>query len=175
MTEKKETNKPVKKVPNIFQKLNKAIKHCADNPVQKNLTGAGYSTANYNDVQKVCRDACLENGLFCYPTTSTEVRDDGRLVTVVVLTVVDIDNGHRNENGAFVNDFVRCGDVKVTQKLTGNQNDPKISGSILTYGYRYLLQKFFLLAIEESQDLETHKSGDMNPSGDGFDLTKLKQ
>jgi hypothetical protein len=65
------------------------------------------------------------------------------------------------------------GDIAVTQKLKGNQNDAKASGSLFSYGYKYLLQKFFLLDIEESQD-DIDFEQRASSSTSGFDLNKLK-
>ena len=71
-----------------------------------------------------------------------------------------------------IKSFYKCGDIAVTQTLKGNQNDAKASGSLFSYGYKYLLQKFFLLNIEESQDLDFEQT--KSSSTDGFDLNKLK-
>ena len=174
MTEKKQTKPKEETVLikdlNMYQKIHLAIEKCAD--VKKKQTGMGYSAGSYNDVQQVVKEACQFARLVLTPTCFFEITDDKMMIATVVLNITDMDNCYKDDNGRNMHHTHRCGDIKVPQILKGNQNDPKVSGSLMSYGYKYLLQKFFLLNIEESQDLDFEQSS--SSSTDGFDLNKLK-
>ena len=154
---------------NIYQKLHYAQGLCTE--VAKKPTGMGYSAGSYNDVQQVVKDACLQARLLVTPQLHTKIEND-KIVMNVSLLITDIDNFITDESKNNQNYFYKCGDIAVTQTLKGNQNDAKASGSLFSYGYKYLLQKFFLLNIEESQDLDFEQT--KSSSTDGFDLNKLK-
>jgi len=149
---KKETKSvtSTKPILNFQQKIHYAISLCKD--VSKSKTGMGYSAGSYNDVQQVVKDACITARLNAKPFSTYEITDNNLMVATVRLIITDIDNTVTDEQGNEHNRFETCGDIKVAQALKGNQNDAKTSGSLYSYGYKYLLQKFFLLNIEESQD-----------------------
>lgn len=174
MTEKKQNKPKEERILiqdlNMYQKIHLAIERCAD--VKKKQTGMGYSAGSYNDVQQVVKEACLYARLVLTPSCFFEVTDDKLMIATITLNLTDIDNPFKDENGRTLHHTHRCGDIKVPQVLKGNQNDPKVSGSLISYGYKYLLQKFFLLNIEESQDLDFEQT--KSSSTDGFDLNKLK-
>ena len=154
---------------NIYQKLHYAQSLCGE--VAKKPTGMGYSAGSYNDVQQVVKEACIQARLLITPQLHTQIEND-KIIMNISLVVTDIDNFLKDENGNKQQFFYKCGDIEVTQTLKGNQNDEKASGSLFSYGYKYLLQKFFLLNIEESQDLDFEQT--KSSSTDGFDLNKLK-
>ena len=173
MTEKKQTKLKEEtsiKDLNMYQKIHLAIEKCAD--VKKKKTGMGYSAGSYNDVQQVVKEACQYARVVLTPTCFFEITDDKMMIATVVLNITDMDNCYKDEQGRNVHHFHRCGDIKVPQVLKGNQNDPKVSGSLMSYGYKYLLQKFFLLNIEESQDLDFEQNNSSPTSG--FDISQLK-
>ena len=166
--ENKEEVTPVRDL-NIYQKLHYAQSICEK--VSKEQTGMGYSAGSYNDVQQVVKDACINARLLVTPQLHTQIEND-KIIMNVSLVITDIDNFLKDEHGNKQQFFYKCGDIAVTQTLKGNQNDAKASGSLFSYGYKYLLQKFFLLNIEESQDLDFEQT--KSSSTDGFDLNKLK-
>jgi len=153
----------------LQQKIHLAVSLCG--VVKKSQTGMGYSAGSYNDVQQICKLACQQARLNLRPRTRPEITET-TMTLHIALDVIDIDKVKTNTDGHEYNDYMAIGDIAVTQKLKGNQNDAKASGSLFSYGYKYLLQKFFLLNIEESQDLDFEQSP--SSSTDGFDLNKLK-
>jgi|TARA_B110000444_G_scaffold247548_1_gene270322 hypothetical protein len=155
---------------NLQQKIHLAVSLCG--VVKKSQTGMGYSAGSYNDVQQICKVACQQARLNLRPRTKTDITDSS-ITMHIALDVIDIDKVRINENTGDFNDYMAIGDIAVTQKLKGNQNDAKASGSLFSYGYKYLLQKFFLLDIEESQD-DIDFEQRASSSTSGFDLNKLK-
>ena len=180
MTEKKQPKPKEETVLikdlSLQQKIHLAIGKCAD--VRKKQTGMGFAAGSYNDVQQVVKEACQFARLNITPRCSYIIEDSNevKMMTAQVgLVITDIDNVFKDEQGYSRHETLIMGDIKVPQVLKGNQNDAKTSGSLFSYGYKYLLQKFFLLNIEESQDLDFEQQGPSNDKPtDGFNLTNLK-
>ena len=134
MTEKK----PIglhKKLLNVMKNAKKLIK--------ENSSGMPYASVTHNMTTQTVKEQFLKEGLIFIPYVKSHSRDGNIHHVTVAAEIIDTDTGDKLPIGDFPG--------------SGVDNQDKGYGKALSYAFKYLLQKLFLLEIGKDEEVDAHQ------------------
>ena len=124
---------------NIYKKLFAVQQEC-DAVVKGKKGGLKYEPLAHESVTAVVREALKEKQLIIIPQVQSNEQVGNQTRCTMSAEIVDIETGESVEVGGFIG--------------YGNDNTDKGPGSAMSYAYKYLLLKVFMLPIAKSDDSE---------------------
>ena len=124
---------------NIYKKLFAVQQEC-DAVVKGKKGGLKYEPLAHESVTTVVREALKEKQLIIIPQVQSNEQVGNQTRCTMSAEIVDIETGESVEVGGFIG--------------YGNDNTDKGPGSAMSYAYKYLLLKVFMLPIAKSDDSE---------------------
>lgn len=134
------TEKKVKK--NLHQKLHSVMMGCKK-LVKEEGGGLPYKSVSHNMVSTQVRQQFEQHGLLFLPYVKSHSRDGNIYSVTVACEIIDIDTGEKLSLGDFPG--------------SGVDNQDKGYGKAISYAFKYLLQKFFLMEIGEDEEVDHSK------------------
>ena len=134
MTEKK-TIGLHKKILNVMRDAKKLIKENSD--------GMPYATVSHNMTTNSVKEQFVKQGLIFIPYVKSHTRDGNIHHVTVAAEIIDTDSGDKIAIGDFPG--------------SGVDNQDKGYGKALSYAFKYLLQKLFLLEIGKDEEVDAHQ------------------
>jgi len=132
MTQKKETK-------NLYQKLHAVMGGCKK-LIKQEGGGLPYKSVTHNMVSTQVKQQFNEHGLMFIPICKSNSKDGNIHSVTVSCEIVDIDNGDKITIGDFPG--------------TGIDSQDKGYGKALSYAFKYLLQKLFLMEIGSDEEVD---------------------
>ena len=128
---------------NIYKKIFEVQQEC--NAVVKGEKGGlQYEPLAHESVTAVVRKALEEKQLIIIPQVQSNEQVGNQTRCTMSAEIVDIETGESVEVGGFIG--------------YGNDNTDKGPGKAMSYAYKYLLVKVFMLPIAKSDDSELGKN-----------------
>ena len=128
-----------KLTPNIYKKIFD-VQHECESVIKDEKRGLQYKPLSYNSVNAVVRPALKEHNLTLIPYVKSHEQDGNQTRCVMAARVVDIETGEHIDVGDYFG--------------YGNDTQDKGPGKAMSYAYKYLLLKLFLLDISDEEDSE---------------------
>ena len=125
--------------PNIYKKIFD-VQHECESVIKDEKRGLQYKPLSYNSVNAVVRPALKEHNLTLIPYVKSHEQDGNQTRCVMAARVVDIETGEHIDVGDYFG--------------YGNDTQDKGPGKAMSYAYKYLLLKLFLLDISDEEDSE---------------------
>lgn len=125
--------------PNIYKKIFD-VQHKCESVIKDEKRGLQYKPLSYNSVNAVVRPALKEHNLTLIPYVKSHEQDGNQTRCVMAARVVDIETGEHIDVGDYFG--------------YGNDTQDKGPGKAMSYAYKYLLLKLFLLDISDEEDSE---------------------
>ena len=124
---------------NIYKKIFEVQQEC-DAVVKGEKGRLKYRPLEHESVTAVVREALKEKQLIIIPQVQSNEQVGNQTRCTMSAEIVDIETGESVEVGGFIG--------------YGNDNTDKGPGSAMSYAYKYLLLKVFMLPIAKSDDSE---------------------
>ena len=128
-----------KLTPNIYKKIFD-VQHECESVIKDEKRGLQYKPLSYNSVNAVVRPALEKHKLTLIPYVKSHEQDGNQTRCVMAARVVDIETGEHIDVGDYFG--------------YGNDTQDKGPGKAMSYAYKYLLLKLFLLDISDEEDSE---------------------
>ena len=128
-----------KLTPNIYKKIFD-VQHECESVIKDAKRGLQYKPLSYNSVNAVVRPALQKHKLTLIPYVKSHEQDGNQTRCVMAARVVDIETGEHIDVGDYFG--------------YGNDTQDKGPGKAMSYAYKYLLLKLFLLDISDEEDSE---------------------
>ena len=128
-----------KLTPNIYKKIFE-VQHECGSVIKDAKKGLQYKPLSYNSVNEVVRPALKKAKLTLIPYVKSHEQDGNQTRCVMAARVVDIETGQHIDVGDYFG--------------YGNDTQDKGPGKAMSYAYKYLLLKLFLLDISDEEDSE---------------------
>ena len=128
---------------NIYKKIFEVQQEC-DAVVKGKKGGLQYEPLAHESVTAVVRKALEEKQLIIIPQVQSNEQVGNQTRCTMSAEIVDIETGESVEVGGFIG--------------YGNDNTDKGPGKAMSYAYKYLLVKVFMLPIAKSDDSELGKN-----------------
>ena len=128
-----------KLTPNIYKKIFD-VQHECESVIKDEKRGLQYKPLSYNSVNAVVRPALEKHKLTLIPYVKSHEQDGNQTRCVMAARVVDIETGQHIDVGDYFG--------------YGNDTQDKGPGKAMSYAYKYLLLKLFLLDISDEEDSE---------------------
>ena len=128
---------------NIYKKIFEVQQEC-DAVVKGKYGGLQYEPLAHESVTAVVRKALEEKQLIIIPQVQSNEQVGNQTRCTMSAEIVDIETGESVEVGGFIG--------------YGNDNTDKGPGKAMSYAYKYLLVKVFMLPIAKSDDSELGKN-----------------
>lgn len=128
---------------NIYKKIFDAQHEC-ESVIKDEKKGLQYKPLSYNSVNAVVRPALKKHKLTLIPYVKSHEQDGNQTRCVMAARVVDIETGEHVDVGDYFG--------------YGNDTQDKGPGKAMSYAYKYLLLKLFLLDISDEEDSEKGKN-----------------
>lgn len=125
--------------PNIYKKIFD-VQHECESVIKDEKRGLQYKPLSYNSVNAVVRPALEKHKLTLIPYVKSHEQDGNQTRCVMAARVVDIETGQHIDVGDYFG--------------YGNDTQDKGPGKAMSYAYKYLLLKLFLLDISDEEDSE---------------------
>jgi hypothetical protein len=125
--------------PNIYKKIFD-VQHECESVIKDEKRGLQYKPLSYNSVNAVVRPALEKHKLTLIPYVKSHEQDGNQTRCVMAARVVDIETGEHIDVGDYFG--------------YGNDTQDKGPGKAMSYAYKYLLLKLFLLDISDEEDSE---------------------
>ena len=125
--------------PNIYKKIFD-VQHECESVIKDEKRGLQYKPLSYNSVNAVVRPALEKHKLTLIPYVKSHEQDGNQTRCVMAARVVDIETGEHIDVGDYFG--------------YGNDTQDKGPGKAMSYDYKYLLLKLFLLDISDEEDSE---------------------
>ena len=125
--------------PNIYKKIFD-VQHKCESVIKDPKKGLQYKPLSYNSVNAVVRPALKEHNLTLIPYVKSHEQDGNQTRCVMAARVVDVETGEHIDVGDYFG--------------YGNDTQDKGPGKAMSYAYKYLLLKLFLLDISDEEDSE---------------------
>ena len=125
--------------PNIYKKIFD-VQHKCESVIKDKKRGLQYKPLSYNSVNAVVRPALEKHKLTLIPYVKSHEQDGNQTRCVMAARVVDIETGEHIDVGDYFG--------------YGNDTQDKGPGKAMSYAYKYLLLKLFLLDISDEEDSE---------------------
>jgi len=128
---------------NVYKKIFEVQQEC--NAVAKGKKGGlKYEPLAHESVTGVVREALKEQKLIIIPQVQSNEQAGNQTRCTMSAEIVDIETGESVEVGGFIG--------------YGNDSTDKGPGAAMSYAYKYLLLKVFMLPIADSNDSELGKN-----------------
>jgi hypothetical protein len=117
------------------------ITHNIEKVMQKKAKGMAWNVTMWNDVADNLREQLFEHRLLIVPHVLEHTKEGNLTSATVKAEIIDIDTQEKKEVGNYVG--------------YGYDNQDKGIGKAITYAYKYLLMKTFMMkvGIEEESEL----------------------
>ena len=154
-----------KLTPNIYKKIFE-VQHECGSVIKDAKKGLQYKPLSYNSVNEVVRPALKKAKLTLIPYVKSHEQDGNQTRCVMAARVVDIETGQHIDVGDYFG--------------YGNDTQDKGPGKAMSYAYKYLLLKLFLLDISDEEDSEKGDNQKINTKNkdkewaDKFEFNLLK-
>jgi hypothetical protein len=132
MTQKKETK-------NLYQKLHAVMCGCKK-LIKQEGGGLPYKSVTHNMVSAQIKQQFKEHGLIFIPICKSSSKDGNIHSVTVACEIIDIDSGDKLPIGDFPG--------------SGIDSQDKGYGKALSYAFKYLLQKLFLMEIGTDEEVD---------------------
>jgi len=129
--------------PNIYKKIFD-VQHECESVIKDEKRGLQYKPLTYNSVNAVVRPALQKHKLTLIPYVKSHEQDGNQTRCVMAARVVDVETGQHIDVGDYFG--------------YGNDTQDKGPGKAMSYAYKYLLLKLFLLDISDEEDSEKGKN-----------------
>jgi len=133
---------------NIWQKIHYVMKNAGY--IQRKKSSMPYKTVTHNDVTDSVRKQITEVGLIIIPEVTSNSREGNIHSVVMSIHIMDIDSGETLEIKGFPG--------------TGIDPQDKGYGKAISYAFKYILQKLFLLEIGDDEEVERHQIKAIEPT-----------
>ena len=127
---------------NLFQKLHLVTENVETIYKEQNK-GMPYKSVNHNMVTKAVRKQIIDQRLWINPIIEESINQGSSHKVVMSAEIIDIDNP---------TDKVTIGKFPAL----GIDNQDKGYGKAISYAYKYILQKGFMMEIGEDEEVEAH-------------------
>ncbi len=127
---------------NLFQKLHSVTENVEKIYKEQNK-GMPYKSVNHNMVTKTVRKQIIQQKLWINPIIEESINQGSSHKVVMSVEIIDIDNP---------TDKVTIGKFPAL----GIDNQDKGYGKAISYAYKYILQKGFMMEIGEDEEVEAH-------------------
>lgn len=142
---------------NLFQKLHSVTENVEKIYKEQNK-GMPYKSVNHNMVTKAIRKQIIEQRLWINPIIEESINQGSSHKVVMSAEIIDIDNP---------TDKVTIGKFPAL----GIDNQDKGYGKAISYAYKYILQKGFMMEIGEDEEVDAHNIDKEDTKVDyGFDF-----
>jgi|TARA_Y100000289_G_C3905419_1_gene141623 hypothetical protein len=142
---------------NLFQKLHSVTENVEKIYKEQNK-GMPYKSVNHNMVTKAIRKQIIEQRLWINPIIEESINQGSSHKVVMSAEIIDIDNP---------TDKVTIGKFPAL----GIDNQDKGYGKAISYAYKYILQKGFMMEIGEDEEVDAHNIDKEDTKIDyGFDF-----
>ncbi len=128
---------------NIYKKIFE-VQHECKTVIKDPKKGLQYKPLTYNSVNGIVRPALKKAKLTLIPYVKSHEQIDNQTRCVMAARVVDIETGEHVDVGDYFG--------------YGNDTQDKGPGKAMSYAYKYLLLKLFLLDISDEEDSEKGKN-----------------
>ena len=132
-------SKEEKKIFGVYKKIFD-VQHECESVIKDEKRGLQYKPLSYNSVNAVVRPALKKHKLTLIPYVKSHEQDGNQTRCVMAARVVDIETGQHIDVGDYFG--------------YGNVPQDKGPGKAMSYAYKYLLLKLFLLDISDEEDSE---------------------
>lgn len=133
---------------NIWQKIHYVMKNAGY--IQRKKSSMPYKTVTHNDVTDSVRKQITEVGLIIIPEVTSNSREGNIHSVVMSIHIMDIDSGETVEIKGFPG--------------TGIDPQDKGYGKAISYAFKYILQKLFLLEIGDDEEVDRHQIKAIEPT-----------
>ena len=124
---------------NVYKKIFD-VQHECSSVIKDEKRGLQYKPLSYNSVNAVVRPALEKAKLTIIPFVKSHEQDGNQTRCVMAARVVDVESGQHIDVGDYFG--------------YGNDTQDKGPGKAMSYAYKYLLLKLFLLDISDEEDSE---------------------
>jgi hypothetical protein len=131
-----------KKPIGLYKKLLNVMKN-AKKLIKENSSGMPYASVTHNMTTQTVKEQFLKEGLIFIPYVKSHSRDGNIHHVTVAAEIIDTDTGDKLPIGDFPG--------------SGVDNQDKGYGKALSYAFKYLLQKLFLLEIGKDEEVDAHQ------------------
>ena len=132
-------SKEEKKIFGVYKKIFD-VQHECESVIKDEKRGLQYKPLSYNSVNAVVRPALEKHKLTLIPYVKSHEQDGNQTRCVMAARVVDVETGEHIDVGDYFG--------------YGNDTQDKGPGKAMSYAYKYLLLKLFLLDISDEEDSE---------------------
>jgi len=129
---------------NIFEKLHLVTANVEKIYKEKNK-GMPYKTINHNTVSNAVRKQIIEQRLFINPIVEESINQGSMHKVIMSVEIYDIDNP---------TDKVVIGKFPAL----GLDTQDKGYGKAISYAYKYILQKTFMMEISDDEEVDAHNN-----------------
>ena len=127
---------------NLYQKLHSVTENVEKIYKEQNK-GMPYKSVNHNMVTKAVRKQIIEQRLWIKPIIEESINQGSSHKVIMSVKIIDIDN---------FTDFVTIGKFPAL----GIDNQDKGYGKAISYAYKYILQKVFMMEIGDDEEVDAH-------------------
>lgn len=128
------------KPKNIYEKLHSVTENVKKIYKEQN-TGMPYKSVNHNMVTKAVREQIIKERLFVQPIVEENLNQGNLHKVVMSVKIIDIDNPKDTlEIGKF--------------PALGFDNQDKGYGKAVSYAFKYILQKTFMMEIGDDEEVD---------------------
>ena len=126
---------------NIRQKIHQVMKNAGY--IKKKKSNMPYKSVTHNDVSDAVRNQFNKVGLIIIPSVKSSSRDGNIHSVTISAKIIDVDTGESLEVGDYPG--------------LGIDNQDKGYGKAISYAFKYILQKLFLLEIGEDEEVDRNQ------------------
>jgi hypothetical protein len=126
---------------NIRQKIHTVMKNAGY--IKKKKSNMPYKSVTHNDVTDAIRNQFNKVGLIIIPSVKSSNRDGNIHSVTMSVKIIDVDSGESLEVGDYPG--------------TGIDNQDKGFGKAVSYAFKYILQKLFLLEIGDDEEVDRNQ------------------
>ena len=116
------------------------ITHNIEKVIQQKAKGMSWNVTMWNDVADSVREQLFEHRLLIVPHVLEHSKEANLTSATVKAEIIDIDTNERKEVGNYVG--------------YGYDNQDKGIGKAITYAYKYLLMKTFMMKVGLEEESE---------------------
>lgn len=136
------------KTKNIFEKLHSVTENVGKIYKEQNK-GMPYKSVNHNAVTQAVRKEIIKERLFVKPIIDENINQGTMHKIVMSVEIIDIDNpADKIEIGKF--------------PALGLDNQDKGYGKAISYAFKYILQKTFMMEIGDDEEVDAHNINQEN-------------
>ena len=136
------------KTKNIFEKLHSVTENVGKIYKEQNK-GMPYKSVNHNSVTQAVRKEIIKERLFVKPIIDENLNQGTLHKIVMSVEIIDIDNP---------TDKIQIGKFPAL----GLDNQDKGYGKAISYAFKYILQKTFMMEIGDDEEVDAHNINQEN-------------